>query len=299
MDEIRRISNRITVMRDGHRIATHEAGDVAPEQLIREMAGHDLPQRERARATSGGEIALEVKNVKSGPVVRDVSFEVRRGEILGIAGLIGSGRTETLRAIFGADPLDSGEILLDGKTASIRSPSDAVQLGIGLVPEDRKKEGLLLPQSIRVNTTLASLKRHAGLGGWINSGLECETSETFASQLKTRCASPEQAVNELSGGNQQKVVISRWLARDCQVLLFDEPTRGIDAAAKDNIYKLLDDLAAAGKAIVVVSSELTELMLISDRIIVMSAGRIAAEFPAGHWTQEKITEAAFSGYTSR
>lgn len=168
-----------------------------------------------------------------------------------------------------------------------------------MVPEDRKLDGLLLPQSIRVNTTLATLSRHVRGGGWLDFGAETRTTDSLGSRLGLRCASAEQAVLELSGGNQQKVVIARWLARNCSVLLFDEPTRGIDVAAKDTIYQLLRDLAAEGKALVVVSSELTELMALCDRILVMSAGSIAAEFLPGQWSQEKITHAAFSNYLDR
>ncbi len=294
MDEIRRIANRITVLRDGRRVATHKVGDVTSTELVREMAGHDLPERKQsARAT--GPVALRVNNLKAGPRVRGVTFEARHGEILGIAGLIGSGRTETLRAIFGADPKESGEILIDGKAVRIRNPKDAVQAGIALIPEDRKQHGLLLSQSIRVNTTLSSISNHAS-AGWLNADAESQTATAQCQQLNTRCHNIEQVVGELSGGNQQKVVIARWLARDCDVMLFDEPTRGIDVAAKDTIYELLRGLAAKGKAVVVVSSELVELMALCDRIIVMSDGRIAAEFLPGNWSQETITKAAFSSY---
>jgi ribose transport system ATP-binding protein len=296
MDEIRRIANRITVLRDGRHIATHDVNDVTPAMLVREMAGHDLPERKSGGEKSVGEIALSVKNICAGRSVRDVSFDVRRGEILGIAGLIGAGRTETLRAVFGADPKDSGEIAVNGRSVVIKNPADAVRAGIGLVPEDRKQDGLLLAQPIRVNTTLNTLKQQASRGGWLNRAAETKVAENFRGRLHVRCASVEQPVGELSGGNQQKVVIARWLARDCGVMLFDEPTRGIDVAAKDAIYQLLRELAAEGKAIVMVSSELPELMALSDRILVMSQGRIRAEFKPGEWTQEKITQAAFSGY---
>lgn len=296
MDEIRRIANRITVMRDGRRIATHDAAAVTTAQLVREMAGHDLPERTSTSERTFGPVALSVKNLRAGERVRDVSFDARSGEILGIAGLIGSGRTETLRAIFGADSIDGGELLMDGKSVTIRRPTDAVQAGIGLVPEDRKHDGLLLSQSIRVNTTLSTVARHASGIGWLNPNAESETTDRFCGRLKVRCASIEQSVGELSGGNQQKVVIGRWLARDPQILLFDEPTRGIDVAAKDAIYQLLRELAAEGKAVVVVSSELVELMTLCDRILVMSQGRITAEFKPDEWSQEKITHAAFSGY---
>ncbi|NOS70260.1 MAG: sugar ABC transporter ATP-binding protein [Verrucomicrobia bacterium] len=299
MDEIRRIADRITVMRDGRAVATHQASDVTPTKLVRGMVGHDLPERKSEVARPMGEVALRVRNLQAGERVRDVSFEVRRGEILGIAGLIGSGRTETLRAIFGADAKDSGEIFVGEKPVVIRSPSDALRAGIGLVPEDRKQDGLLLPQSIRVNTTLSTIARHASAGGWLDTRAEIKTTESFCGRLQVQSASHEQAIGELSGGNQQKVVIARWLARDCRVLLFDEPTRGIDVAAKHTIYQLLRDLAGEGKAVVVVSSELMELMTLCDRLLVMSQGCITAEFTPDEWTQEKITRAAFSGYLDR
>src|ERR1051325_4033628 len=301
MDEIRRIADRVTVLRDGRRVATHQTTSITPAELVREMVGHDLPARQQVSERSTGEEALRVSHLRAGERVQDVSFAAHRGEILGIAGLIGSGRTETLRAIFGADPKESGEIFVGGgrQPATIREPADAVRAGIGMVPEDRKQDGLLLSQSIRVNTTLATLPRHARGGGWLDTAAETETTDSLCSRLAVRCASIEQPVSELSGGNQQKVVIARWLARNCNVLLFDEPTRGIDVGAKDMIYQLLRDLAADGKALVVVSSELTELMAICDRIIVMSAGRIAAEFLPGKWTQEAITRAAFSGYLDK
>jgi ribose transport system ATP-binding protein len=293
MDEIRRIADRITVMRDGRPVATHGAGDVTPAELVREMVGHDLPERKGVAERPAGDVALRVRNLRAGARVRDVSIEVRRGEILGIAGLVGAGRTETLRAIFGADPKDSGEILIGDDRVVIRSPADAVKAGIGLVPEDRKNDGLLLPQSVRVNTTLSTVSRHARRG-WLNVEAEVRTTDAFCDRVGVRSVSHEQAVGELSGGNQQKVVIARWLARDCPILLFDEPTRGIDVASKDTIYELLRNLSAEGKAVVVVSSDLIELMALCDRLLVMSQGRITAEFTPDGWTQEKITQAAFS-----
>ncbi|HWQ90268.1 MAG TPA: sugar ABC transporter ATP-binding protein [Clostridia bacterium] len=299
MDEIRRIADRVTVLRDGRRIATHGALEVTNTDLVREMVGHDLPARQNGERAAGP-VGLRVARLSAGERVKDVSFEAHRGEILGLAGLIGSGRTETLRAIFGADPKTSGEVFVgdNPRLVRIRQPADAVRAGIGMVPEDRKQDGLLLPQSIRINTTLATLKRHTR-AGWVSTRAEKATAEQARKDLGVRCASTEQPVCELSGGNQQKVVVGRWLARDCQVLLFDEPTRGIDVAAKDTMYQVLRDLAAAGKTVVVVSSELTELMAICDRILVMSAGRISGEFLPGQWSQEKITEAAFSGYLNR
>lgn len=296
MDEIRRIANRITVMRDGRRAGTHAAGDATQAELIREMVGHALPERTGAETRQYGAVALQVRNLRAGGRVRDVSFEVRRGETLGIAGLVGAGRTETLRAIFGADARDQGDIVVDGRPVIIRSPADAVRAGIGMVPEDRKHDGLLPSRSIQVNTTLSTVTRHANAVGWMDTAAETRTTDAFCGELQIGRRSNDQPAGELSGGNQQKVVMARWLARDCSILLFDEPTRGVDAAAKDSIHALLRGLAAEQKAIVVVSSELIELMALSDRILVISQGRIAAEFSPDAWSEETITRAAFSGH---
>jgi ribose transport system ATP-binding protein len=296
MDEILRVANRVTVMRDGRRIATHDADKVTPAQLILEMAGHGSPEPRHLCRRAGGQVALDVRHLSAGPRVRDVSFQVRRGEILGLAGLVGSGRTETLRAVFGAAASQRGDILVGGHAVVIRSPADAVRAGLGLVPEDRKQDGLLLTQSIRVNTTLATLGQHSSKSGWLNERAETATSEKLSRRLQVQCASINQSAGELSGGTQQKIVLARWLARDGDILLLDEPTRGIDVAAKETIYEVLRELAQAGKAIVVVSSELDELMMICDRLLVMSKGMIAAEFLAGEWSHEAITRAAFSGH---
>ena len=223
--------------------------------------------------------------------VDDVSLDVRHGEIVGVAGLIGSGRTEMLRAIFGAEVREAGEILIEGKRTDIRSPADAVRAGLALVPEDRKSEGLLMPLSIEVNTTLSGVRHRAG--GWLDKEAESRATDAACARVAVRCASLDQPVAELSGGNQQKVMIARWLARDSRILLCDEPTRGIDVAAKDTIYALLRDLAAEGKAILVVSSDLLELMALCDRILVMAHGRITAQFTPADWTEDAITHAAF------
>lgn len=299
MDEIRRIADRITVMRDGRTVATHHRADATPAELVCEMVGHGLPERTSAAGRPAGEVALRVRGLRAGDRVRDVSFEVRRGEILGVAGLVGAGRTETLRAIFGADARDDGEIVVGDERVEIRSPVDAVRAGIGLVPEDRARDGLLSSQSIRVNTTLSTVWRHAGRGGWLDTDAENRTTDACCGRVRLRCTSYQQPVGELSGGNQQKVLMARWLARDCRVLLLDEPTRGIDVAAKDTIYALLRDLASEGKAVVVVSSDLVELMALCDRLLVMSQGRVTAEFMPAEWTQEKVTHAAFSGHLDR
>jgi ribose transport system ATP-binding protein len=297
MEEIKRIADQITVLRDGRLIATRDAATISIDQVIQLMVGRELGEAACPHKPAG-KVALRVQNLCAGSPVRNVTFQLHRGEILGFAGLMGSGRTETMRAIFGADRPDSGEIFLYGSIAParIRSPRDAVRLGMALLTEDRKQQGLLLPVSIRGNTSLAHMKSVSRLGGWIRSAAETAVAQRFARSLSIRCRSIEQPVVELSGGNQQKVIIARWVHRDCDILIFDEPTRGIDIGAKFEIYQLLSDLADQGKAIIVVSSDLQELMAISDRIAVMSAGRLADIFPRGQWTQDVLMTAALSGY---
>lgn len=301
MEEIRRIADRVTVLRDGRVVATGTAATMSMERMVQAMVGRDVVEAMQRDTRQPGPLALRVEALRRGNAVRGVSFEVRRGEILGFAGLVGSGRTETLRAVFGADRPESGRVLLGDppRPVNIQHPRDAVRAGIGMIPEDRKQHGLLLSQPVRVNVTLARMEAVRGGGGWLRSAAEEGEAERYRALLDLRCASVEQPVSELSGGNQQKVVIARWLLRDPDVLLFDEPTRGIDVGAKETVYHLLDGLAAAGKALVVASSELEELMAICDRIAVLSAGRIAAVFRRGEWTQERIMEAAFSGYVAR
>jgi len=247
-----------------------------------------------------GSVALCVRGLRRAPAVKDVSFEARRGEILGFAGLMGSGRTETMRAIFGADRRDAGEVFLHGSSipTRIRSPREAVRHGLALLTENRKEQGLFLPLPVRANITLMCLRRLSRLGGWIRGAQERAEAGRWANRLSLRCHSTEQRVVELSGGNQQKVVVAKWLLRDCDILIFDEPTRGIDVGAKFEIYQLLGELADKGKAVIVVSSDLLELLALCDRIAVMSAGRLAATFNRGEWTQDKIMAAALSGYLS-
>jgi len=298
IEEVMRIADRLTVLRDGAVILTDSTDRLSIDDIIRQMVGRDLGHEHfRDAGKAAGEAALRVVGLNRGDKVRDVCFEVHRGEILGVAGLMGSGRTETMRAIFGADLADSGDIFLgrSSRPAKIRSPRDAVRSGIALLTEDRKEQGLLAGLTVRANITLTRLKDLARLG-WINMSKERKVAEHYVKALAVRCRSGEQSVGELSGGNQQKVVIAKWLYRDCDILIFDEPTRGIDVGAKFEIYRMLGKLADEGKAIVFVSSDLKELMAVCSRIMVMSAGRVAATFGRGQWTQEKIMSAALSEY---
>jgi ribose transport system ATP-binding protein len=298
MGEIQRIADRVTVLRDGHVVATRASAELSTNDAVRLMVGEEWSDRGTRAGRAIGDVALRVEKLCAGQRVRDVSFEVRRGEILGLAGLVGSGRTEMLRALFGADRAEHGRVTVGDSPGPvpIDRPRDAVRAGIGLIPEDRKTQGLFLERSVRLNATLGRLATVSTRGGWIDDEAERELAVDLCDRLGVRRASVEQPVGALSGGNQQKVVIARWLARDCTVLLFDEPTRGIDVAAKETVYRLLEELASAGKAIVVASSEVEELLVLCDRIAVMSAGRLAAVFERGKWTQERIMAAAFSGH---
>jgi ribose transport system ATP-binding protein len=297
MEELKRIADRITVLRDGRLIATRPAAETSIDEIVTLMVGRDLGDLKVAPRRARGPLALRAEGLARGDAVRGVSLEAYRGEILGLAGLMGSGRTETMRLIFGADRADAGRVFLHGsdRPARIRSPRDAVRQGIALLTEDRKAQGLLLPLPVRVNASLARL-RDLLTAGWIRRGEERRVADGFVRSLAIRCRDAEQPVSQLSGGNQQKVVLARWLYRDCDILIFDEPTRGIDVGAKFEIYALLDALAAKGKAILIVSSDLKELLSICDRIAVMSAGRLAATFERGAWTQDAILSAALSGY---
>lgn len=305
LEEITRVAHRVTVLRDGRMVWTRPVAEATEEATVQAMVGRELSQmprradvKGRAEALAKAPTALCVEGLGRGAVVRDVSFTVREGEVLGFAGLMGSGRTETMRALFGADIPDRGEITLGASKvpARIRGPRDAVRLGLALLTEDRKAEGLLLPLSVRENVTLGRLRDLCRAGAFVDRAREERAATDLTKGLAVRCASIEQPARELSGGNQQKVVLARWLYRDPTVLIFDEPTRGIDIGAKREIYARIEELAARGKAILVVSSDLRELDQIADRIAVMSAGRIAAIFEHGDWSDEAILRAALSGY---
>ena len=300
LEELARVAQRIAVLRDGKLVCVEPMANYNSEQLVTLMVGRELGEHIDLGPRTIGGPALTVKGLTRADKVRDVSFEVRAGEIYGISGLIGAGRTELLRLIFGADLADSGTVALGApaQVVSIRSPVDAVGHGIALITEDRKGEGLLLTQSISANIALGNMPEISG-GGVVNSRDETALAKRQIDAMRIRSSSPAQLVSELSGGNQQKVVIGRWLERDCSVMLFDEPTRGIDVGAKFDIYALLGELTRQGKALVVVSSDLRELMLICDRIGVLSAGRLIETFERDSWTQDELLAAAFAGYQKR
>ena len=292
MDEIRRISDRVTVMRDGAHVGTVAAAETPIARIIAMMVGRELTDEKAAIPDlSAAETALEVRDLSRGPELRGISFSLRRGEILGFAGLMGAGRTELARAIFGAEPADAGRILVHGREVSIRSPADAVREGIGYLSEDRKHYGLALGMDLRANIAMASLPRHADAIGRIDEQALGRITRDYIERLRIRTPGDWQEVRLLSGGNQQKVVIAKWLLRDCDILIFDEPTRGIDVGAKAEIYRLLGDLAAGGKAIIVISSELPEVLRLSHRIAVMCEGRLTGILPGGA-SQEAIMELA-------
>jgi ABC-type sugar transport system ATPase subunit len=312
MDEIFRIADRVTVLRDGQTVGTREAASTDSGELIRMMVGRELNlaggPRQRASGNSSspkcpacespggpregasGDTVLQVEDLCTSRL-RHVSFTLGRGEVLGVAGLVGAGRSELGAALFGLDRVRSGQILLGGMALTPRSPRDAMRRGIGLVPEDRRTEGLMMSMSVRENASLATLGRIAPLG-FLRGARESLELNAVARQLALHCPSPETCVSHLSGGNQQKVLLARWLLLHPQVLFLDDPTRGIDVAAKQDIYRIIEELAAAGKAVILVSSELPELLRCCHRIMVLREGRVTATYDAAKATQEKIMAAA-------
>lgn len=294
LEELKQISDRVTVMRDGCYIDTVSTADTEISQIIKMMVGREVYHTAAEISDDdSNEILLEVRNLKSRRV-HDVSFSVKKGEILGFAGLVGAGRTEVARLIFGADSLESGEMLVHGKAVRIRSPQDAVANGIGYLSEDRKQYGLVLGLDVANNVVMADFPKYLSFPGWVKTDKIAETAESIVDQLQIKTPSIKQKVKNLSGGNQQKVVIGKWLVKNCDILIFDEPTRGIDVGAKSEIYKLLNDLAAEGKAIIMISSELPEILRMSHRIVVMCEGRITGELLQSEATQERIMEFATS-----
>ena len=278
MDEIKVITDRVTVMRDGTYVGTLITKDSTKDDI-------------KNMTPPGAPVVLKVDHLNAGKMVQDVSFELHKGEILGFSGLMGAGRTETARALFGADPIDSGDIYINGKKVTIKSPQDAVKCGIGYLSEDRKRYGIVVQKSVAENTTMATLEKFMS-GPFIDKKKENKVAQEYVEQLATKTPGTDQLVVNLSGGNQQKVVIAKWLARDCDILIFDEPTRGIDVGAKNEIYKLMNQLAAEGKAIIMISSEMTEILRMSDRIVVMCEGKKTGELDISEATQENIMNMA-------
>lgn len=289
LDELKRISDRITVMRDGRCIDTVPTPEASIDQVIGMMVGRTIYQASpEIPEQVSQEVVLEVRNLRRGNVIKDVSFQLRRGEILGFAGLLGAGRTEVMRAVFGADPIDSGEIYIRGNRVHVKSPKDAVSHGIGYLSEDRKRYGLTLGMDVESNLVLAALMKFLGLLGWMKRAATRGTAGRVVDKLAIKTTGLQQKVKNLSGGNQQKVVVGKWLIADTGILIFDEPTRGIDVGAKSEIYRLLNDLARQGKSIIMISSELPEILRMSHRIVVMCEGRITGALDAAEATQEKI-----------
>ena len=293
MDEIKKITDRVSVMRDGEYIGTLITEECTKEDIIDMMVGRVIYEEPKtsSHCPPDAPTVLKVEHLNAGRMVRDVSFELHRGEILGFAGLVGAGRTETARALFGADPKQSGDIWINGEKVEINSPKDAVEAGIGYLSEDRKRFGIVLKKNLIENSTLASLKEYTR-GIFLNKQKESDITQQYVDLLKTKTPGIDQLVMNLSGGNQQKVVIAKWLVNDSQIMIFDEPTRGIDVGAKQEIYELMNRLAESGKAIIMISSELAEILRMSDRIIVMCEGRKTGEFDIAEATQEKIMTAA-------
>ena len=291
LEEIFSIADRVTVLRDGQYIGTYPIVELTMDELIRSMVGRQLTEKFPKESIAAGPVVLEVRGLTVRGQFADVSFTLRRGEILGVAGLIGSGKTAVARALFGAIPLHAGEILLEGRRVGIRSPKDAIALGIGLVTEDRKRLGLVLGMSVGANITLPILPE-LETGGFIHQRRERQLVRDAIRELDMAVASPDQPARNLSGGTQQKVVVAKWLQTRAKVLLLAEPTRGIDVGAKVEMYRLMVDLARRGVGILMISSELPEILGMSDRVLVMHEGRITGEFRGGGATQEAILASA-------
>lgn len=293
LEELKQVTDRVTVMRDGNYVDTVQTQEASIDSIINMMVGREIYETSNANIRyKSQEVVLQVNNLNRTGVLKDVNFHLKRGEILGFAGLMGAGRTEVARAIFGADPVDSGEILINGKKVDIGNPGDAVKCGIGYLSEDRKRYGLALGMDVKTNIILANFKKFLGLMGRVKVGKVQESANLFVDQLKIKTPGLKQKVKNLSGGNQQKVVIAKWLECNSDILIFDEPTRGIDVGAKSEIYKLLNDLVESGKSIIMISSELPEILRMSHRIVVMCEGRITGELNATEATQESIMKYA-------
>ena len=293
MDEIKVITDRVTVMRDGTYVGTLITNECTKDDIINMMVGRVIYEdpKSASMVPADAPVVLKVEHLNAGRMVQDVSFELHKGEILGFSGLMGAGRTETARAIFGADPKESGDIYVNGEKVTINTPQDAVKCGIGYLSEDRKRYGIVVQKTVAENSTMACLQNYMK-GLFINKKTEKKIAEEYVESLATKTPSVDQLVVNLSGGTQQKVVIAKWLINDCDILIFDEPTRGIDVGAKNEIYKLMNKLASEGKSIIMISSEMTEILRMSDRIVVMCEGRKTGEVRIEEATQEVIMNMA-------
>lgn len=289
MDEIKKITDRVTVMRDGCYVGTLITSECTNDDIINMMVGHVIYEHPKTEShvKPDAPVVLKVENLNAGRMVQNVNFELHKGEILGFSGLMGAGRTEMARALFGADPKESGEITINGEKVNIRTPEQAVAAGLGYLSEDRKRYGIALKKSVAENSTLTCLPKFCR-GAFIDKGMERKVTQQYIDKLSTKARNVDQLVIDLSGGNQQKVVIQKWLIGDTDILIFDEPTRGIDVGAKQEIYELMNQLVSEGKSIIMISSEMSEILRMSDRIIVMCEGKITGELNIQEATQAKI-----------
>jgi ABC-type sugar transport system ATPase subunit len=291
--EINSIADRVTVLRDGNLVGTFPGSEIKEEDMIRLMLGHELTLKRKTKHSDAVPASYFcAENIGIPGIFENVSFSVGKGEILGFAGLMGSGRTEVARGLFGITPIKEGQLLIDNKPVHIKSSADAIKLGLALLPEDRQGLGLFLPENIAFNATFASPGRITSKMGWIHHNDELSLTKEGCERLQTKYSSMEQAAEELSGGNQQKIGIAKWLATEPDILILDEPTRGIDIGAKEEVYKIIEELAAAGKCVILISSETAEILALSDKVLVMYEGRPAATLSGEDITEVKILSAA-------
>jgi rhamnose transport system ATP-binding protein len=292
MEEVFAIADRVTVLRDGRFVSSHPAAEVTPESAIRDMVGRHMEDFFSKSPTERGDLLLSVRDLSKDNVFHDINFDVHAGEVVGFAGLVGSRRTDVALALFGIATADSGTITLDGQTVNIGSPQQAVKQGLAYVTEDRRQLGLTMPMSITTNISLPMLPRYLNRFGLVKRAEEQKTAEQYRDRLAIRAASMEQTAGTLSGGNQQKVVLSKWLNTQPRLLILDEPTRGIDVGAKAEVHQIIDELAQQGMGIILISSDLPEVLAMSDRIVVMREGRQMAILDRSEATQERVMTAA-------
>ena len=292
LEEIFELSDQITVLKDGLNVGTVPTNQTDKHQLVTMMVGRELSQLFPKREVTIGEEILRVENLNRGRLVKDVSFSLKAGEVLGFSGLVGAGRTETMRVLFGADPKESGKVIYFGEEVNFTEPRQAIAKGLGLLTEDRKKQGLMLQQSIRMNATLTAMKKVASQVGVVKHKKEKDYVKELLDSIATKYNNTEDNANSLSGGNQQKVALAKWIAADCKCIIFDEPTRGVDVGAKTEIYRIINELAEAGVGVIVISSEMPEIIGMCDRVIVMRQGYISAELEKQEMSEDNLIKAA-------